>query len=130
MGNTYEIEAEFDVKGSEAFGFNLCEGEGKRLVISYDPLSQNLTLDRTNVADTEIPKFERMAFCKVPLQNGKLLLNIFVDKSTIEIFADNGAAVMTALTFPGDNQNGVSVFSVGTSNAVKLNAWKLKSIWE
>ena len=100
------------------------------MVLSYDPLSQNLTLDRTNVSDANIPKFERMAFCKVPLQNGKLLLNIFVDKSTIEIFADNGAAVMTALTYPGENQTGASVFSLGSSNAVKLNAWKLKSIWK
>ena len=129
MNNTYELEAEFDVKGNEAFGFYLCEGDGRRLVLSYDPLSQNLTLDRTNVADTEIPKFDRMAFCHVPLRDGKLLLNIFVDKSTIEIFADNGAAVMTALTYPGDAQTGVSLFSLSPSNSVRLNAWPLSSIW-
>ena len=129
MGNTYEIEAEFDVKGKEPFGFNLCEGNGRRLVLSYDPASENLTLDRTNVADVEIPKFERMAFCHVPLRDGKFLLNIFVDKSTIEIFADNGAAVMTALTFPGEEQTGVSLFSLSPSASVRLNAWPLSSIW-
>ena len=129
MGNTYEIEAEFNVKGKESFGFNLCEGYGRRLVLSYDPASENLTLDRTNVADVEIPKFERMAFCHVPLRDGKLLLNIFVDKSTIEIFADNGAAVMTALTFPGEDQTGVSLFSLSRSASVRLNAWPLSSIW-
>lgn len=129
MGNTYEIEAEFDVKDSSTFGFYLCEGNGRKLSLSYDPNSQNLTLDRTNVADTEIPKFERMAFCKIPLRDGKLLLNIFVDKSTVEIFADNGAAVMTALTYPDDNQTGASIFSLGSKNSVKLKAWHLKSIW-
>lgn len=130
MGNTYELEAEFDVKGRDAFGFYLCEGGGRRLVLSYDPSSQNLTLDRTNVADVEIPKFDRVAFCNVPLRNGKLLLNIFVDKSTVEIFADNGSAVMTALTYPGENQNGVSLFSLNKGVSVRLNAWELGSIWK
>lgn len=129
MNNIYELEAEFDVKGKEPFGFNLCEGDGRRLVLSYDPRSQNLTLDRTNVADVNIPKFERMSFCHVPLQDGKLLLNIFVDKSTVEIFANNGAAVMTALTYPADDQTGVSLFTLSPSTSVRLNAWPLSSIW-
>lgn len=129
MSNVYEITAEFDVKGIEPFGFYICEGDGRNLTLTYDPRSQNLTLDRTNVADTEIPKFQRMAFCKVPLKDGKLLLNIFVDKSSVEIFANDGASVMTTLTFPGETQTGVSLFSLGNKNSVKLNAWRLNSIW-
>ena len=129
FGNVYEITAEFDVKGTEPFGFYICEGDGRNLTLTYDPRSQNLTLDRTNVADTEIPKFQRMAFCKVPLKDGKLLLNIFVDKSSVEIFANDGASVMTTLTFPGETQTGVSLFSLGNKNSVKLNAWRLNSIW-
>lgn len=125
--NTYELEAEFTVTDSAPFGFNLCEGDGRKVTINYDPLSSNLTLDRTNVTDAKIPKFERMAFCNVPLRDGKLLLNIFVDKSTVEIFADNGASVMTALTYPDVNQTGASLYSLGSGNSVRLNAWKIKA---
>ena len=130
MGNTYELEVEFNSRGNQPFGLYLCEGEGRKLILNYDPQSEYLTLDRTNVADAEIPKFDRISFCKVPLIDGKLLLNIFVDKSTVEIFADNGVAVMTALTYPGEEQTGASLFALDKSTSVTLNAWHLKSIWK
>ena len=129
MENTYEIEAEFTSDDDNAFGFYLCEGEDRKLVLHYEPQSGILTLDRTNVTDAVIPKFERIAFTKVPMHNNKLLLNIFVDKSTIEVFVNNGAAVMTALTYPSEQQTGVSLYSLGKGNSVKLNAWQLSSIW-
>ena len=130
MDNTYEIEAEFSSLDSKPFGLYLCEGENRKLVLHYEPQSGILTLDRTNVTDASIPKFERMAFTKVPMINNKLLLNIFVDKSTVEVFVNNGAAVLTALTFPSEQQTGVSLYSLGKGNSVKLNAWQLSSIWQ
>ena len=129
MDNTYEIEAEFTSSGENPFGLNLCEGDNRKLVLNYEPQSGILTMDRTNVADAEIPKFERIAFTKVPMVDNKLLLNIFVDKSTVEVFINNGAAVMTALTYPGEQQTGASLYSLGKGNSVKLNAWQLSSIW-
>ncbi|MCH5225206.1 MAG: glycoside hydrolase family 32 protein [Muribaculaceae bacterium] len=129
MDNTYEIEAEFTSDDKNSFGFYLCEGDSRKLVVNYEPQSGILTLDRTNVADVDIPKFERIAFTKVPMTDKKLLLNIFVDKSTVEVFVNNGAAVLSALTFPSESQTGVSLYSLGKGNSVKLNAWKLSSIW-
>lgn len=129
MENTYELEAEFTDKANSVFGLYLCEGEGRKLVLNYDPDSGFLTLDRTNVTDADIPKFSRISYCKVPMHEGKLLLNIFVDKSTIEIFVNNGEAVMTALTYPSDTQTGMSLYSLGKTTSVKLNAWPLNSIW-
>ncbi|MCH5229208.1 MAG: glycoside hydrolase family 32 protein [Muribaculaceae bacterium] len=127
--NTYELEVEFSQNDSSTFGLYLCEGENRKLSLSYDPASQYITLDRTNVTNAEIPKFERTAISKVPMENGKLLLNIFVDKSTVEVFVNNGAAVLTALTYPSESQNGVSIFTLGNSTKVRLNAWELNSIW-
>lgn len=130
MDNTYEIEAEFTSSADNSFGMYLCEGDNRKLIIHYEPQSGILTLDRTNVADAEIPKFDRIAFTKVPMIDNKLLLNIFVDKSTVEIFVNNGAAVLTALTFPSEQQTGASLYSLGNGNFVKLNAWQLSSIWQ
>lgn len=130
MDNSYEIEAEFTSLGNNPFGLYLCEGDNRKLVLHYEPQSGILTIDRTNVTDASIPKFERMAFTKVPMIHNKLLLNIFVDKSTVEVFVNNGAAVLTALTFPSEQQNGVSLYSLGKGNSVKLNAWQISSIWQ
>ena len=129
MNNSYELSLEFDVRGAAPMGINLCEGDGRKVMLSYDPQSKNLTLYRDNVTDADIPKFERIAFSKVFSIDDVLRLNIFVDKSTIEIFINDGEAVMTALTYPGEDQNGVSLFTLSPQTNVKLTAWPLKSIW-
>lgn len=130
MNNCYEMSADFDVRGSQPFGLYLCEGEGRRLTLSYDPASSYLTLFRNNVSDTDIEKFDRVANCKVAPVDGILSLDIFIDKATAEIFVNDGEAVMTCLTYPGESQNGASAFSLGGQTAVRLTAWPLRSIWK
>lgn len=129
MDNCYELSVEFDIKGEEPFGFYLCEGECRRLTLNYDPAAACLTLFRNNVSDVEIEKFERVANCKIKPVDGVLKLNIFIDKATAEIFVNDGEAVMTCLTYPGENQTGVSLFSLNNKTSVSLTAWPLRSIW-
>lgn len=128
--NSYEMSVEFDLKGSAPLGLNLCEGDGKKAMISYDPQSHYLSLYRNNVSDSKISKFEKMAMTKINQDAEVLKLNIFVDKSTLEIFINDGEAVMTALTFPGETQTGASLFTLDPTTSVRLQAWPLKSIWK
>ena len=86
-------------------------------------------LDRTNSADKEIPKFDRISYVKIPGDSDNLKLTAFVDKSTIEIFVNDGEKVLTMLTFAADNQTGVSVFSTLGNTGLSYEAWPLKSIW-
>ena len=130
MGNTYEMDVEFSYKDDKAFGLYLCEDEGRKVEIKYDPASRYLTLDRTNVSDVRIPKFERISNCKITGGDGKLKLRIFVDKSTVELFVNDGARVLTMLTFPSESQTGASLYSLGGNVDVKMTVWKLDSIWQ
>lgn len=126
--NVYELEADFDVKGSEPFGFWLCEGDGRRVNISYDPATEYLTLDRTNTTDATIPVFERMAHVKTGAPNGHLRLHIFVDKSTVEIFVNNGEHTLTALTYAAPEQTAASLWSLNASTRARLFAYPLRPI--
>ena len=66
----------------------------------------------------------------IPLADGKLRLHIFVDKSSVEIFAGDGRLVFSLLTFPGENQTGVELYSEnGNTAKVSLKAWNIKSVW-
>lgn len=128
--NVYEIEASFsNLSPGNVFGMNLCVGESRKLVISYDTDSKNLFIDRTNCSAEFIPKFQRTAFSKVPIYRGKLNLHIFVDKSSVEIFADDGRKVFTMQIFPSENQTGIELFSVCKGVKLDIKAWNLKSIW-
>lgn len=129
MDNSYELEVEFDVNGRAPFGFSLCEGNGKEVIISYNPNSHYVTLDRTNSSDLTIPKFEKSSICKINPEGDKIKFDIFVDKSSIEIFINDGEGVMTALTYAGENQTGMSLFTLNPKTQVNLKAWKLNSIY-
>ena len=132
--NSYELDATFTKGTAKAFGFNLLVGEGRKLELRYDPELGELTLDRRNctnlLTDTAFTKsFSKKYAVPLALDKGTLRLHIFVDRSSIEIFANNGEKVVSATTYASDNQLGLEAFAEGGNTSLKLEAWKLKSIW-
>lgn len=128
--NVYELDVTFTTTASNTFGLNLCVGEGRKVVVSYDTDSQNLVIDRTHCSEVDIPKFKRMANALVNPDNGKIRLHIYVDKSSIEIFANEGKEVFTLLTYSGEAQTGIEVFANKKGTKMEMKAWTLHSIWE
>jgi len=128
--NVYEMDVTFDTTQRNTFGLNLCCGNGKKTVLGYDTDSQTFLIDRTNSSDVKIPDFDRIAQHKVQTINGKLRLHIFVDKSSIEIFANDGEDTFTLLTYAGDSQTGIELFALRPGTKYSLQYWPLESIWE
>ncbi|MEJ7678198.1 MAG: GH32 C-terminal domain-containing protein [Segetibacter sp.] len=116
------------------FGLNVCVGDGRKLVIGYDSKTSDLFIDRTNCSDytnnANFNKtFSKVLHAPVTPENGLLKLHLFVDQSSIELFTNQGK-VLTALTYPGETQTGIQVFSNnGNTTIVSFKGWKLKSIW-
>lgn len=127
--NTYELDVTFDVTKPNVFGFNLCVGDGRKAVICYDTESHNLVIDRTNCTDAQMPKFSRMAHAKVEPVDGKLRMHIYVDKSSIELFTNDGKDVFTLLTYPSENQTGIETFALRPGTSMDFKGWMLRSIW-
>ncbi|MDE5876157.1 MAG: glycoside hydrolase family 32 protein [Muribaculaceae bacterium] len=129
LGNQYELKADLDVASNDVAGFNMCVGEGRKVSLSYDASTGYLTLDRTNSSDVKIKFFDRISNSKIAAPDTrKISLRIFVDKSTIEIFAENGKKVMTLLTYASLSQTGVEFFSQRGKATLDLTAWPMKSI--
>lgn len=125
MENQYELELRLTPSAGDVAGLNLCCGDGRKVTVSYDASSGFLTVDRTNSTDAELPKFSRLAYAHI---GSDPTLRIFVDKSTIEIFADGGRRVFTLLTYAAPGQDGVEFFSQRGKSRVSLTAWPLASI--
>lgn len=130
MNNQYEIQAKFSTKGNNTYGLNLCTGSDRHISLTYDTKTQTLILNRTNASDTTIPKFERIAYAKVAPVDNTVNLNIFVDKSVVEIFVNGGECVMTALAFPSDTDCNVELFSLRETTNVELTVYPINSIWK
>jgi len=134
--NTYEMKVEFEPLSDAAFGLCLLEGDGRKLILRYDPVTSEICLDRTNctdfVSDSSFTKvFAKKMVAPLMLREGKLRLHIFVDQSSIEVFTNDGEVVISATTFPSEEQLGISFFSEGGKTQITtLKAWELNSIWK
>lgn len=89
-------------------------GVGARTVLAYDCRTAELSLDRTesgNVGFHEsFPSVERVA---VSLEDGRLRLRVFLDRCSVEVFAQDGLATITDLVFPANSGTAVGLLAEG-----------------
>jgi sucrose-6-phosphate hydrolase SacC (GH32 family) len=58
-------------------------------------------------------------------------LHIFLDRSSVEVFANDGETVLTDRIYPSPGSDGLELFSnSGDSQIQSLTIWKLGSIWK
>ena len=59
-----------------------------------------------------------------------LKLHVFIDKSVLEVFVDDGLASVTRVEYPGENDLGVAALAEGGRVTLEsLDVWKIKPIW-
>jgi len=108
------------------------EGD-KYIEIGYDRDAGKLYLDRRNSGETDFnANFGKLFHYEVPLQpvNGKISLVVFLDKSIVEVFGNDGRVAMTAQAFPYAAQKGVRIFSEnGKSIFRDLSVQAMPSVW-
>jgi fructan beta-fructosidase len=130
-GQTLEIVAEFEPGDAETVGLAVREGEAERTIIGYDATTDSVFVDRTTSGAVDFHEaFAARDAAPLSLQNGRVKLHIFVDRSSVEVFANDGARVLTHRIFPRPESDGVSLVAEGgPAQLVRLDAWSLRSIW-
>ncbi|HSH18922.1 MAG TPA: GH32 C-terminal domain-containing protein, partial [Draconibacterium sp.] len=117
-GDCLHIIAEFDLKTSDNFGFivrNSKKTPGTE--IAYNVKRGVLT-----VLNSTVPI--------VPVNN-KISLEILLDRSSIEIFANGGQTVISNCFTPNKGNEDVVLYTNGGELGVdKLDVYEMKSIWE
>jgi len=131
FGNTYELVTELELGPAAKAGLIVAKGTHMQTVISYDRTTGTLRIDRRHSGNVSFSKaFPKTYSAPVKLQNNRLKLHVLIDKSTLEVFVNDGRTVMTCLLYPDEAASAASLFSTrGTVRVVSLEAWKLKSIW-
>ena len=71
-----------------------------------------------------------MEHAKVIPVDGKLRIHLYVDSSSVELFANDGRDVFTFLTYPDVSQTGIELFALKAGTTVSFKGWRLKSIWQ
>ncbi len=132
-GETLEIVAEIQPGQATEFGLRVRKGASEETVVGVDPGKSQLFIDRNRSGDTSFdPKFPGRHMAPMCLASGQpIKLHIFVDRSSAEVFGNDGKPVISDRIFPSRTSQGVEFYSKGgETRVVKLDIWNLKSAWE
>jgi len=127
-GNTLEIVLEFEPEVTvEEFGVSVLGNGQYETRIGYTSIDGSVYLDRSNSGD---PVMTTEYFSTpVALQDNLLELHIFVDWSSVEVFADNGCATFSVRVYPPQGSDLISVYSTAGETRVTGTIYELESIW-
>ena len=95
--------------------------------MTYDVVKKTFAIDRTKSGEVSFSK-DFPAVTEMPVSKSKeLKLRLFVDKSSIEAFVDNGKFVMTNCVFPSAPYDMITFESDGNRYKVKnINIYQIK----
>jgi sucrose-6-phosphate hydrolase SacC (GH32 family) len=128
--NNYELIAEIENISAEEFGLKICVGNGQQTVVGYHVANEEIYVDRRKsglVGFSDLFPELNKGFLKN--RNSTLKLHIFVDNSSIEVFANNGEAVFSSKIYPDTNSTGIEFFSgKGVVKIKSVRLWELQPI--
>ncbi|MFC0274468.1 glycoside hydrolase family 32 protein [Metabacillus herbersteinensis] len=134
-GDTFEMIAEFDVSKTSAteFGFEVRKGSNDEYTkIGYQVANKQLFVDRTNSDLFDYGNnVVEMHEAPLSVSDGTVKMHIFVDRSAVEVFGNNGETVITDQIFPSPTSKDVKIYSKdGNSTLKSLTIYPVKSIWK
>jgi len=123
----YEIEMAIENKGTSKIDFSLMNEKGEKVAMYYDVVRKQFVMDRSA---SGIVGFSRdfPAVTVAPVRNtDQIHLRLFIDRSSVEAFGEEGGYVMTNLVFPAEPYNRMVFSSDKGSYIVKsMNVYRLQ----
>ena len=123
-----EILLTVDPRKASDVIMTLANNAGEHVTITYDVDAQTLAFDRRKSGVTDFSQdFPAVTVTPVHSRDGLLNLRMFVDRASIELFANSGRAVMTNLVFPTSPYSTMTVKAVGGNARISdLTVYSLK----
>lgn len=133
----YKIDIEYslaeldDSELADEFGIKVCKSHAEETSIIYNSLENKLYFDRRNSANTDFSeKFPGIYSAELYPENHLIRLELYIDWSSVEVFANDGKLSLTNLVFPEKDSNRIELFSNnGIINVKKMTLYTLDSIW-
>lgn len=127
-GNTCVLDLEIDVKDCQTFELALHSNETEATLLSFECENSLLELNRKNSGYEIIGKedehlYKRSVYCDTP--NDKLKLTIFLDRSSVEVFVNDGVDTMTANVYPKKEAKDIKFTAKGQVNILSLKKWDI-----
>ena len=128
-----EVDLEFvpSLAGQSAVAIELTNEAGEVYRVGYDVSSKRFFSDRTALPHAFSDKFAAAVhYAPRIVADSAVRLHLYIDRSSVELFADGGATALTDLVFPSSDFTAMKVSVTGP--AVRLRyatISSLRSIW-
>lgn len=115
--SAYWLEATFEIKKAAKLGVYVMEDSttDKKVVVGYDAGKQVLFVDCGAVAKEYKPSENLQQSAPLKAIGGKIKIQVLFDRSSLEVFGNDGERVISTMLYPSKNQTGISIFSDGKS---------------
>ena len=134
-GNAYWLDAVFSIKSPTDLGFRIGQKKDKdnntitETIVGYNSTANKLYVDRNLSGNVKLTNDKLKEMIDLGKRDSTIRIQILFDKSSLELFFNNGEKVLSCYIFPDQDANGLSVFSTGGTVVVKsLKVWDLSKI--
>ena len=130
-GEVYELEGELDPGQADEIGFRLRKGKDDETLVGFDAARGEVFVDRRRSGDVSFSKdFPGRHTAKLQ-KNASVKLHVFVDRSSIEVFANDGERVLSDRIYPPPGSEGLELYAKGTGGKIiSLTMCELHSVWK
>lgn len=116
---SYHIQLELQLIGNEQVSLEILKEGNEKTVLTYNPATQELLLDRRNSGEKVSDTFPNIERAPLAISQNKLELDIFVDNCSVEIFANRGQVTFGELVFPTGSNLSWQLIGSGSQSKAK-----------
>lgn len=123
-----EVAFDIEAKNNAKVFVTLSNKLNEKVVITYNPADNTIAFDRTQAGISDFSHdFPAVTVSPTFTEGGKTSVNMFIDRSSIEMFAKDGRYAMTNLVFPNEPYSSISFSSEGNAKISNLEIYSLNA---
>jgi len=129
VSDAMEIIVSLDPGSAAECGLRVHAGEGEQTMIGYDAGRAVLFTDRTQSGRTHFSAaFPGRHGAPLAAKGGLIALRIYLDRSAVEVFGNEGEAVVSSLIFPESGTTGLEWYAFGgEARLISLDIYHLQA---
>lgn len=120
--NSFELHSQFPAGAGAETGWKIVGSDGTYATVGYDPGKRQVFVERA--------QFPARTVAPLPGTGATVSLVILVDRSTIEVFAQDGALTISNLFYPPPGKLGLQFFAASDApGRIQVARWDMRSTW-
>jgi len=122
-----DLDVAITFGSARAAGVVVQAGDGDETRVGVDRESRQVFVDRRRSGSVDFHRaFPSRDAASLATSASQVELRVLIDRSSIEVFADDGATVLTSRVFPGGATRAIRTFADDGRATVEVRAWRLR----